>query len=511
MRIRTILLAACAAALIAPAASQAASLGMDGNTLVYNGAGGQGLWMSVSTSEDWDTGVKSLHFSDSGAPVSINTGLCHDNQFGGIDCDLNANRPLRVEGSSARDQLQISQGSDRIPDSMPVTINGNGGNDKLEDAWGAETGRTLNGGPGNDEILGYEGNDTLDGGDGSDNLDGGSGDDRVFGGAGDDEVDGDGFDEVGSDYVDGGPGYDYVDGWEDPEELDKNPAIDVTLDGVANDGRPGENDNVVGVEDFQMNTVGRIVGTDAREKIIIDNPANSGPSTLIGNGGDDELAGQDFNDTVDGGAGNDQVEGGLGNDTVTGGPGQDIIYGDATASRCTWYSCKIPFGNDVIYARDGEADSIDCGIGEDRAVVDAIDTVTNCEKVEGGGSNGGSGGGGGGGKGGGGSQLTVTIAKAKLAAMAAKGLKVKVACAAACTVKGTITADKATARKLGTRKLAKGSGKAASAGTATVKLKASKKVARKLRGLTSAKGTVKVTVKQAGKTLTASRKVNLKR
>ncbi len=39
MRIKTILLAACAAALIAPAASQAATLGMEGDTLVYRGEG----------------------------------------------------------------------------------------------------------------------------------------------------------------------------------------------------------------------------------------------------------------------------------------------------------------------------------------------------------------------------------------------------------------------------------------------------------------------------------------
>jgi hypothetical protein len=394
---------------------------------------------------------------------------------------------------------------------MPVTINGNGGNDKLKDAWSAATGRTLNGGAGNDEIWGYDGNDTLDGGDGNDNIDGGSGDDRVLGGAGDDEVDGDGYDEMGTDYVDGGPGYDYVDGWEDPELLDKNPSVDLTLDGAANDGRPGENDNVVNVEDFEMYTVGRIVGTDAREKIVIYNPANSGPSTLIGNGGDDELAGQDMNDTVDGGAGNDQVEGGLGNDTVTGGPGQDIIYGDATASRCTWYSCKIPYGNDVINARDGEADSVDCGIGQDKATVDAIDTVTNCETVIGADSNGGPGGGNGGGGGGGGAKLVVTLGKAKLAAMAAKGLKVKVACTAACTAKGAMTADTATGRKLGTRKIATGSGKATKAGTATVTLKTTKKVARKLRKLRSAKTTVKITVQQAGATQTISRKLTLKR
>ena len=143
------------------------------------------------------------------------------------------------------------------------------------------------------------------------------------------------------------------------------------------------------VEDFQMYVVGSFTGSDGPEKFVIYNPGNTGPSNLIGRGGDDELVGHDFNDNVDGGAGNDHVEGGLGNDTVTGGPGQDTIYGDATAARCTYYSCKIPYGNDVINARDGEADNIDCGIGQDKAIVDAIDVVTNCETVEGGGSNGG--------------------------------------------------------------------------------------------------------------------------
>ena len=145
-----------------------------------------------------------------------------------------------------------------------------------------------------------------------------------------------------------------------------------------------------------MYVVGSFTGTDGPEKIVIANPGNSGPSTLIGRGGDDELVGHDFNDNVDGGDGNDHVEGGLGNDTVTGGPGQDTIYGDATAARCTIYACKISFGNDVINARDGEVDNIDCGVGQDKAIVDSIDVVANCETVDGAGPGGGNGGGGGG-------------------------------------------------------------------------------------------------------------------
>ena len=141
--------------------------------------------------------------------------------------------------------------------------------------------------------------------------------------------------------IDGGPGYDYFEGWSQPEKLQRQPTVTLTLDGAANDGRPGENDNVTNVEDFQMYVVGSFTGTDGPEKFVIYNPGNTGPSTLNGRGGDDELVGNDFDDSVDGGAGNDHVEGGLGNDTVTGGLGRDVIYGDATASHCTYYSCKV--------------------------------------------------------------------------------------------------------------------------------------------------------------------------
>ena len=500
MRIKTTLLAACAAALIAPAASQAATLGMDGDTLVYRGEGSEGLSLLLTDYDEFDTGKKFLRFSDYGADrVQIETDLCENDPSGGIICERDLNRPIRIEGSEAKDDLSIYSSS-AVPDSIPVTINGNGGDDRIKDAYDSSAGRTLTGGGGNDEIDAYAGDDTVDGGDGNDKLDGGHGNDRVLGGGGDDALDGDGYENPGADVIDGGAGYDYFEGWTQPDQLQRQPTVSLTLDGAANDGRPGEGDNVTNVEDFQMYVVGSLTGSDAPEKFVIFNPGNSGSSTLSGRGGDDELVGNDFDDDVDGGAGNDHVEGGLGNDTVTGGPGRDTIYGDATASRCTYYSCKIPFGNDTINARDGEADNIDCGIGQDKATVDAIDVVSNCETVEGAGSNGGSGG-----------KVTMTFGSVKLAALAGKGLKVKVACSAACTAAGTATADKATARKVGAKKIGKGKGKAAKAGTATVTIKAPKKIARKLKRLKSAKATVKVVVKQGGKTTSLSRKLTLKR
>ena len=166
-----------------------------------------------------------------------------------------------------------------MPDSIPVTINGNGGDDQIKDAYDGQAGRTFTGGAGNDELIGCEGDDTLDGGDGNDTLDGGSGNDRVLGGNGNDAVDGDGYDEPSSDVIDGGAGYDYFEGWTIPSDLQRQPAVNLTLDGVANDGRPGENDNVNNVEDFQMYVVGSFTGSDGPETFVIYNPGTAARPT----------------------------------------------------------------------------------------------------------------------------------------------------------------------------------------------------------------------------------------
>jgi RTX calcium-binding nonapeptide repeat (4 copies) len=505
MRIRTTVLAACAAALLIPAAAQAATLSTDaGGTLVYKVGDSEATNLLISSYEDWQTGTEYLRFGDSAIDhknVAIQTSVCKDDPNGGIICDRDPHRAIRVEGSNLHDYMSIFDNVD-VPDSIPVTFDGRGGDDTLKDAYGVggTGGRLLIGGDGNDELKGYQGNDTLDGGEGDDMLDGGEGDDVVRGGGGDDELHGDLYEAPGADVIDGGAGNDLVEDWDDPEKLDRQPQINVTQDGVANDGRPGENDNVTNVEQVDLYITGNVTGTEANDKIRLLNPANSGSSTLRGLGGDDEVIGYDYDDTVDGGAGNDHVEGGMGNDTVVGGPGKDVIYGDATSSYCTWYSCKIPFGNDTIDARDGEADQVDCGIGEDTATVDKVDTVVNCENVTGGGSNGTPGGGGGpGGSGPGGSGLKIASAK-----LAGSVVKVKVACASACTVKGSL---KAAGKKIG-------SGKAKSSKARTVKMtvKLTKQAKRQLKRGKKLKASLKVTVTpKGGAAASASKKLTLKR
>ena len=88
---------------------------------------------------------------------------------------------------------------------------------------------------------------------------------------------------------------------------------------------------------------------------------------LAGKGGNDTILGLGGNDTILGGGGDDLLRGGNGNDVINGGPGADKIFGEA--------------GSDTIVAQDGERDVIDCGAGQDRAIVDSFDVTKNCEIV----------------------------------------------------------------------------------------------------------------------------------
>jgi hypothetical protein len=114
---------------------------------------------------------------------------------------------------------------------------------------------------------------------------------------------------------------------------------------------------------------GRIVGSDGPEYVKLHQVGGDGE--LIGNGGDDELRAGDGADRIDGGAGADKLDGGFGDDTIVGGPGRDQISADLAGGDCGPLWCKLPYGNDTVDARDGEADSVTCGAGTDKVLADA--------------------------------------------------------------------------------------------------------------------------------------------
>jgi hypothetical protein len=175
----------------------------------------------------------------------------------------------------------------------------------------------VNGGTAAEAIFGGAGNDVLNGGGGNDDLDGGSSCFLLARHARPSHRNE--FD--GSDVLIGGPGDDtaHYDERTDP--------LNITLDGVANDGAPGEHDNV---------QTENVIGGSANDQITGDGAAN----------------------TLDGSAGNDLLQGLGGSDRLIGGPGNDALVGGP--------------------ARDHNA----CGSGFDEAVVTPVDTADgDCERT----------------------------------------------------------------------------------------------------------------------------------
>jgi hypothetical protein len=467
---KTILgLAAVAAVLVPAASAQAAgTLSLQGDTLA---------WTAVDAAQivmlDGDYGGK-VRFTGDDVRGALPPGCGADEWGNTVECAVPAGGVAMTGGAGADSFFTGSA----VPAGITVTMIGGGGNDALKDD--NREGRTvLRGGEGNDTLFGGPADDDIEGEGGNDDVQGQAGNDVVRGGAGNDTMSGDGFADPGSDVVDGGDGVDTIEEYTQPS-TDFNPPVSLTFDGVANDGRPGENDNVTAIESIVSHANGTFVGSDAPEKFTVWANIANGPSTIIGNGGDDQLTGMDYDDTLDGGTGNDRVEGGIGHDTITGGPGKDALFGEGDGNYCGIYECKIPFGNDTIDARDGEADQVDCGVGTDTAIVDALDTVANCEKVDVGGAGGGATG-----------KDGMTVAgKAKRKALLAKGLKLQVPCAGACKVSAKLT--------LGGRPVGKGARTLIAAGTAKVTVKLSRAGKRRLRALRTASLRLTVTVTDAG-------------
>lgn len=377
-RTRLIPLALLAGTLAVAAPAGAAQLRLDGSTVVFQAAAGEANHQTVAP-DNFAAGA--VQFSDV-YPIAVGAGLdCDTSTAGGwhfASCGLPGVAAIRLESGDGDDAVRVSP---NIPFGGAISADGGPGNDDLQGSFGGAA-VTFFGGDGHDKIVGGTSDDVLHGGPGNDDIDGYNGNDQVFGDDGDDRLSGGQL--FSSDLLDGGAGNDTIDAdWYD----NNNPtnSVTVTLDGVADDGRPGEGDNVVRVETIKTRQAARLVaGSDA---VIFDVTGTaSGSTTLIGSPGADRLRSFDYDDTIQGGAGNDDIEGGNGHDTIDPGPGQDSVIADAGPNSCDFFVCRGVYGNDVINARDGEVDTIDCGPGNDRVVADKVDVLANCETIDVGGS-----------------------------------------------------------------------------------------------------------------------------
>jgi Ca2+-binding RTX toxin-like protein len=238
------------------------------------------------------------------------------------------------------------------------------------------------------------GDDTIVGSPATDILDPGPGADSVSSGAGNDSADARSGGPDGPDRLDLGAGYDSL-SYEDATE-----GVTISVDGVADDGAPGEGDNVAGAEvvdggpgddtiigadvaqphpDFALLIYGhggadRIVGGPGPD-FIEGGSLEDGDNVIDGAGGNDFLVGASGDDVLDGGPGNDGLRGFSGADRLRGAAGRDEITGDGGADQL--------FGNgaaDLLFAAGGGADRVACGGGTDRATLDSRDTERGCER-----------------------------------------------------------------------------------------------------------------------------------
>jgi hypothetical protein len=123
-----------------------------------------------------------------------------------------------------------------------VVIRGGNGNDRIAVDGDVTANLRIEGGDGNDTLIGGAGRNTLVGGAGDDYIQGGAGNDRIQGGAGRDVVYGLG----GNDTITGGADRDYVDGGEGNDTISGGTGNDQVMGGRGNDTlNGGAGDDVV--------------------------------------------------------------------------------------------------------------------------------------------------------------------------------------------------------------------------------------------------------------------------
>jgi len=390
---------------------------------------------------------------------------------------------------------------DLISDDVEVLVGGSG-DDSLT---GNAQDNVLDGGLGDDDLIGLGGTDTADYSSRSDavfvdlgdaspidgaadelddvrddveNVIGGAGDDLLVGGAGANLLDG----RSGDDVLDGGPGADESQGGPGFDLADYSThagGVVADLDGASgDDGAPGEGDTL----SADIEALAGGPGADTLTGNGLDNILDGGPGGDVLNGGagfdaatyqdrtagvqaDADGAGDDGEpgegDTIAadvedliGGAGNDTLSGnglenfligGPGDDRLDGGAGEDGLFGDD--------------GADELTTRDDSGDFADCGTGDDLARADDLDELVDCERRD--------------------DappppappppppppvaqaplapvarpdreapKLRVTISAQRLARVRQKGLRMRVSCSEPCSITARLVVSAATARRL---------------------------------------------------------------
>ena len=222
------------------------------------------------------------------------------------------------------------------PSSGPIkVVVALGDNDDSLSLNTAADGTIVDGGPGNDVLVGGPGDDSLDGDIGNDLIAGGAGDDLLEPG-------------LGGDVLHGGEGSDsavYT-----ARELPVS--IDLSLPRA--DGATDAADSLTSVEGA--------IGGNGKDVLT----GNDGPNRLEGNIGNDRITGRGGADELIGSEGADQIDAGAGDDLID---LSNVVEEDE--------------GEDGEFTVDESNDRVRCGSGFDRVLLPEVgDRLADCELAE---------------------------------------------------------------------------------------------------------------------------------
>lgn len=297
------------ALLFAPSVAQGAAIAENcpvigqSCAVTYTAAAGETNSLTFTYAQGTAIGVDTYSITDSTAttnPTTVAGGKCTVTDPIPAPVTISCSDDLLTLGTASY-SFSLGDGNDSFTGAtVPGTtdqvalLDGGTGNDTLT---GTQSNNNITGGDGTDTINGSAGGDTLSGDAGNDTLNGGAGVDTESGGADNDTFNQDTA-ANGGDTLNGGAGTDEV-GYNS-----RTTAVTVTIDGTANDGQSGENDNV-------QTDVENVDGGSGNDTI---NGATAVSNVLDGGGGNDTMNGElaaattsTVSDTFIGGGGTDTV------------------------------------------------------------------------------------------------------------------------------------------------------------------------------------------------------------
>jgi len=278
---------------------------------------------------------------DAGADV-IEGGIGNDSMYGGGGNDvlIGGSGNDLFNGGAGYDTADYSAATDNLVVNInwpnPQAVSALQGTDTLVNMEGIE------GGSGNDLLVGNAGGNIIRGNGGNDDIYGLAGADVLEGGAGNDRLEGSG----GDDTMTGGAGNDTVNYYNAAGAV----SVNLNLQGGAQ-------------------AVGGGMGNDWLSGFENLYGSNGFGDTLVGDGGNNEMIGYGGNDTIFGAGGDDTIYGMGGDDVLTGNLGADLIGGGGGDDFFDF--------NAVSESTTGSRDTItDFGTGNDVIALNTIDANT---------------------------------------------------------------------------------------------------------------------------------------